>query len=110
MRAHFPPERTTRPHPDTRLDIVRGWLQLTIFASHAVGSFIGGWRIHGSWGLSDSSEQFVFLSGFTLGSVCARRTLRDGWRAGAADILWRAWRLYRIHLPVVGLYGALGVG
>jgi len=96
-----------RPPRDQRLDIVRGWLQITIFASHAFGSFIGGWMIHGSWGLSDSSEQFVFLSGFTLGSVCARRTARDGWRAGAADILWRAWRLYRISLLVVLLYGAM---
>jgi hypothetical protein len=96
-----------RPPRDQRLDIVRGWLQITIFASHAFGSFIGGWMIHGSWGLSDSSEQFVFLSGFTLGSVCARRTARDGWLAGAADILWRAWRLYRIQLLVVLLYGAM---
>jgi hypothetical protein len=98
-----------RPPRDQRLDIVRGWLQLTIFASHAFGSFIGGWMIHGSWGLSDSSEQFVFLSGFTLGSVCARRTARDGWRTGTADILWRAWRLYRIQLLVVVLYGAMVV-
>ena len=98
-----------RPQRDQRLDIVRGWLQLTIFASHAFGSFIGGWMIHGSWGLSDSSEQFVFLSGFTLGSVCARKAAAGGWRAGTADILWRAWRLYRIHLLVFVLYGAMVV-
>ncbi len=96
-----------RPPRDQRLDIVRGWLQLTIFASHAFGSFIGGWMIHGSWGLSDSSEQFVFLSGFTLGSVCARKAAAGGWRAGTADILWRAWRLYRIQLLVFVLYGAM---
>jgi hypothetical protein len=82
-------------------------LQVTIFASHAFGSFIGGWMIHGTWGLSDSSEQFVFLSGFTLGSVCARKAMASGWRAGAADILWRTWRLYRIQLLVFVLYGAM---
>ena len=103
------PRVPARPPRDQRLDIVRGWLQLTIFASHAYGSFIGGWMIHGSWGLSDSSEQFVFLSGFTLGSVCARKAVASGWRAGAADILWRTWRLYRIHLMVVALYGAMVV-
>jgi hypothetical protein len=43
--------------------VVRGWLQLSIFASNAFGSFIGGWMIHAAWGLSDSSEQFVLLSG-----------------------------------------------
>jgi hypothetical protein len=96
-----------RPPRDQRLDIVRGWLQLTIFASHSGGSFIGAWLIHRAWGLSDSSELFVLLSGFTLGSVCARRSARDGWRGGTIDILWRAWRLYRIHLLVVVLYGAM---
>ena len=30
-----------RPPRDTRVDIVRGWLQLTIFASHAAGSWVG---------------------------------------------------------------------
>ena len=103
------PRVPARPPRDQRLDIVRGWLQLTIFASHAYGSFIGGWMIHGSWGLSDSSEQFVFLSGFTLGSVCARKAAAGGWRAGVADILWRTWRLYRIQLMVVALYGAMVV-
>ena len=96
-----------RPPRDQRLDIVRGWLQLTIFASHAYGSFVGGWMIHSAWGLSDSSELFVFLSGFTLGSVFARRAARDGWRAGTRDLLRRTWRLYRIHLGVFALFAAM---
>lgn len=96
-----------RPPRDTRLDIIRGWLQLTIFASHASGSFIGGWMIHGSWGLSDSSEQFVFLSGFTLGSVFARRTAQHGWAGAARDMLRRAVRLYRTQLVVFGLFGSM---
>jgi hypothetical protein len=96
-----------RPPRDQRLDIVRGWLQLSIFASHAHGSFIGGWLIHAAWGLSDSSELFVFLSGFTLGSVFARRAAHGGWRAGTVDLLVRTWRLYRIHLMVFALFGAL---
>jgi hypothetical protein len=95
------------PPRDARLDIVRGWLQLTIFASHATGSFIGGWMIHGSWGLSDSSEQFVFLSGFTLGSVFARKAARGGWRSGAWDLLARTRRLYMRQLWVFLLFGAM---
>ncbi len=94
-----------RPARDTRLDLLRGWLQLTIFASHATGTWIGVWLIYAAWGLSDSSEQFVFLSGFTLGSVFARKALRDGWRAGAVDLLGRTWRLYRTNLVVLVLYG-----
>jgi hypothetical protein len=94
-----------RPARDTRLDLLRGWLQLTIFASHATGTWIGVWLIYAPWGLSDSSEQFVFLSGFTLGSVFGRKAARDGWRAGASDLLRRTWRLYRTHLLVFWLYG-----
>jgi hypothetical protein len=96
-----------RPARDTRLDIIRGTLQLTIFASHVVGSFIGGWLIFGTWGLSDSSEQFVFLSGFTLGSVITRKSLRDGWPPAAADIWRRTWRLYKVQLLVAALYFAM---
>ena len=96
-----------RPPRDVRLDIVRGWLQLTIFASHVTGSFIGGWMIHASWGLSDSSEQFVFLSGFTLGSVFARKAARGGWRSGAWDLLARTRRLYLRQLLVFVLFGAM---
>lgn len=96
-----------RPARDTRLDIVRGLLQLSIFASHATGSVVGAWFIHGAWGFSDSSEQFILLSGFTLGSVFARKQARDGWRGAAADLLRRTWRLYRIHLLVFALFGGL---
>ena len=96
-----------RPPRDQRLDIVRGWLQLSIFATHAGGTFIGGWCIHAAWGFSDSSELFVFLSGFTLGSVFARTAARGGWRAGTIDLLVRTRRLYRIHLLVLVLFGAM---
>ncbi len=85
-----------RPPRDTRIDVIRGWLQLTIFASHAAGSWIGAWLIHGTWGLSDSSEQFVFLSGLMLGSVFTRKSLRDGFAAGARDMAMRTLRLYRV--------------
>lgn len=83
---------------DLRLDIMRGWLQLTIFASHALGSWIGTWLIFGVWGLSDSSEQFVFLSGLTLGSVFENKRSRLGWRAALHDMLRRTAGLYRTHL------------
>jgi hypothetical protein len=96
-----------RPARDTRLDIVRGWLQLSIFASHATGSIVGAWLIHGAWGFSDSSEQFIFLSGFTLGSVFTRKQARDGFTAATRDLLGRIWRLYRTHLLVFALFGLL---
>jgi hypothetical protein len=101
------PTLMARPPRDTRIDIVRGWLQLTIFASHAAGSWIGAWLIHGTWGVSDSSEQFVFLSGLMLGSVFTRKSIREGWSSAARDMMRRTWRLYRTQMIVFALFGAM---
>ncbi len=103
------PTLPSRPLRDTRVDIVRGWLQLTIFASHAAGSWVGAWLIHGAWGLSDSSEQFVFLSGLMLGSVFALKASRQGWGVASLDMLVRSWRLYRTNMIVFALFGALAI-
>ena len=96
-----------RPPRDVRIDVIRGWLQLTIFASHAAGSWIGAWLIHGAWGLSDSSEQFVFLSGLMLGSVFARKRARGHWADAARDMAARTGRLYRTHMVTFFLFGAM---
>jgi hypothetical protein len=104
-----PPQRIAgdlRPRRDTRLDIMRGIMQAVIFASHTTGSFIGAWLIFGSWGLSDSSEQFVLFSGFMLGSVFARKRVREGWRAAFRDMLRRTGRLYLTQLALFVVYGA----
>ncbi|PZW49087.1 hypothetical protein C8P66_103113 [Humitalea rosea] len=88
------------PGRDGRLDALRGYLQLVIFASHSYGSFIGAWLIPAAWGLSDSSEQFLFLSGLALGSVFSRKRARDGLRAALLDLGLRIVRLWRTHLVV----------
>ena len=95
-----------RPPRDRRLDILRGWMQVSIFVSHVVGTGFA-WMIHAAWGLSDSSEQFVFLSGFGLGSVFALKEARDGFGAGLRDLSRRVRRLYLVHLLVVALLGAM---
>lgn len=99
-----------RPPRDTRLDLLRGWLQLQIFASHAHGSLIGAWLISAAWGLSDSSEQFVYLSGFVLGSVFTLKAHRGGWRAGALDLAPRIRRLWTTHMVVVCAMAAMVIG
>ena len=96
-----------KPERDQRLDVVKGILQLTIFAKHIGFSFIGGWVIHSNWGFSDSSELFVLLSGFTLGSVYTLKQRRDGWWMATRDMLGRALRLYRTHLLVFALFGLM---
>ncbi len=94
------------PPRDPRLDVLRGWMQLSIFISHIVGTSFGV-LIHAAWGLSDSSEQFVLLSGFGLGSVFALKATRDGFGIGLADMWRRTARLYRMHLLVVAAFAAL---
>jgi hypothetical protein len=101
------PRPLARPARDTRLDIVRGWLQVSIFGAHAVGSLFGGWGIHAAWGLSDSSEQFLFLSGFVLASVFTLKASRDGARAATGDTWRRAGRLWAKHMALFLLFGAM---
>jgi hypothetical protein len=98
----------TRPPRDQRLDLLRGWMQVSIFVSHVVGTGLA-WFIHASWGLSDSSEQFVLLSGLALGSVFTLKSARDGFRRAAADLLARVRRLYVMHLAVVAVFATLVV-
>jgi len=95
-----------RPPRDTRLDVLRGWMQVSIFISHAAGT-MGFWFIHAAWGLSDSSEQFVLLSGLALGSVFTLKQHRDGFAAAWRDIGMRTARLWRIHLLVFLLFGMM---
>lgn len=96
-----------KPPRDQRLDVAKGILQLSIFAKHVGLSFVGGWMIHSTWGFSDSSELFVLLSGFTLGSVFALKQARAGQGEAARDMLARAGRLYRTHLLVFALFGLM---
>ncbi len=74
-------------------------MQVSIFISHAFGTAFA-WGIHAAWGVSDSSEQFVLLSGLSLGSVFALKRVRDGFRRAVMDLLGRVRRLYFTHLLV----------
>jgi hypothetical protein len=95
-----------RPPRDTRLDLIRGWMQISIFVSHVVGGALA-WGIHAAWGLSDSSEQFILLSGLTLGSVFTLKAARDGHGGAQRDLLGRAARLYRTQLKLFAGFAAM---
>jgi hypothetical protein len=105
-QAALPPKRPPR---DTRLDLLRGWMQLSIFISHATGTALA-WGIHAAWGASDSSEQFLFLSGFSLGSVFALKAARDGKGAALRDLLGRTRRLWLAHMTVFLGFAVLVLG
>jgi hypothetical protein len=96
-----------RPPRDPRLDALRGVMQMQIFISHVGASWFAAWAIHAAWGLSDSSEQFVLLSGLGLGSLFALKAARDGASVARADLRARTLRLWRMHLVVFFLFGGL---
>ncbi|MDE2334782.1 MAG: OpgC domain-containing protein [Rhodospirillales bacterium] len=110
MRPAAPPDPEARllrrPPRDLRVDVLRGWLQLTIIASHVAG-FASRWLIHGAWGYSDSSEQFVLLSGLMLGSVFTLKRHTRGTAAAVRDMLGRAARLWRARLLTLLAFGAM---
>ncbi len=95
-----------RPARDARLDVLRGWMQVSIFISHSFGS-VFAWAIHASWGASDSSEQFMLLSGVALGSVFALKRVRDGFATAWRDMWQRAQRLWLTHLVVFFAFAAV---
>jgi hypothetical protein len=101
------PRPLARPPRDLRLDILRGWLQVSIFGAHALGTAFGAHGIHAAWGLSDSSEQFLFLSGFVLASVFTLKAARQGQAAAARDTWARAARLWVKHMALFLLFGGM---
>lgn len=102
----MPATSLARPPRDLRLDVLRGWMQISIFVSHIVGTWLA-FGIHAAWGLSDSSEMFILLSGMTLGSVFALKRAKGGGGAALADLLVRAGKLYRTHLIVFFAFAAM---
>ncbi len=95
------------PARDAALDAMRGWMQLSIMFSHAFGSIAGGWLIHAAWGTSDSSEQFVFLSGFGLGSLFLWKASQFGFGGAVRDLLPRIAKMWRTHMIVFLAFGMM---
>ncbi|WP_270937017.1 OpgC domain-containing protein [Falsiroseomonas oryzae] len=101
------PRAVKPPARDPALDVVRGVLQVWIMASHAFTSFTSLWLIHAAWGVSDSSEQFVFLSGYGLGSVFMWKQAQGGFAAASADLARRFVALWRMHMLVFLGFGTM---
>jgi hypothetical protein len=88
---------------DLRLDFFRGLALLLIFIAHVPDNWFAQYR-PGAFGLSDSADIFVFVSGsaaaFAYGSVFRRA----GFLAGTARVVRRCAQLYASHL---GLFFAV---
>ena len=82
---------------DPRLDFFRGLCLLMIFVNHVPGTIYENFTSR-NFGLSDSAEGFVFMSGCAVALAYGPR-LTEGITLATLFKGWgRAWKLYLVHL------------
>ena len=88
---------------DLRLDFFRGVALLLIFVAHVPDNWFAQYR-PGAFGLSDSADIFVFVSGSAAAFAYGAVFRRAGFLAGTARVVRRCAQLYAGHL---GLFFAV---
>ncbi len=79
------------------IDFWRGAVLVAILVDHIPGNLLESITPR-NFGLSDSSEAFVFISGLSVGMVYAPRARDRGFWAVARGCLQRALKLYCVHI------------
>ena len=82
---------------DLRLDFFRGLALWFIFVDHIPANQFA-WATLRNYGLSDATEIFVFISGYTATLVYARVFAERGFAFTAAKVLHRCWTLYITYM------------
>jgi hypothetical protein len=93
---------TLRPPRDLRIDFFRGLALIFIFIDHVPGNKLAHITLR-NFGLSDASELFVLLAGFSAALAYGRAFHRDSWKPGLARIGRRIAELYAAHLLLLGV-------
>jgi hypothetical protein len=88
---------TRGPPRDLRIDFFRGLALIFIFIDHVPGNMLAQLTLK-NFGLSDASELFVLLAGFSAALAYGGTFQRDAWKAGLARIGRRIAELYAAHL------------
>jgi hypothetical protein len=90
------------------IDFWRGAILLVIMIDHVPGNWLEAFTPR-NFGLSDSAEAFVFLSGLSVGLAYYRSSISTGIGGVARACAARAFYIYRIHialtLAAVGIFG-----
>jgi len=91
------------------IDFWRGVILVVILADHIPGNLLDE-ATPRNFGLSDSAEAFVFLSGLSVGLAYYQRTANGGLAEVARRCLARALRIYGVHIAItfcaVAIFGA----
>lgn len=82
---------------DLRLDFFRGLALWFIFVNHIPANQIS-WLTPRNFGLSDATEIFVFISGYTAALVYGRTLRQSGLPMAAAQVMHRCWTLYATYI------------
>jgi hypothetical protein len=98
------------------IDFWRGAVLIAIVIDHIPGNLLENWTPR-NFGLSDSAEAFVFLSGLSVGLIYLPRAFKHGLEPVAGGCLKRALKLYGVHIALTvaalivfgGAYLASGV-
>jgi hypothetical protein len=82
---------------DLRLDFFRGLALWFIFVDHIPANQFA-WATLRNYGLSDATEIFVFISGYTATMIYSRVMAERGFAFAAAKVLHRCWTLYITYM------------
>ena len=92
------------------IDFWRGAVLIAIMIDHIPGNLLE-YLTPRNFGISDSAEAFVFLSGLSVGFTYIRKAEKYGMRAVMRGALARALRIYGIHLGLtLGALVIFGLG
>lgn len=86
-----------KPARDERLDLFRGLALIFIFVNHIPQNAVS-LLSNRTWGFSDATEIFVFVSGYAAALAYGRVMVRDGYLRAALRVLGRVWQLYVAHI------------
>jgi hypothetical protein len=97
--------RTEPARRDLRLDFFRGLALWLIFVDHVPANVVS-WITLRNYGLSDATEIFIFISGYTASLVYGRAWREQGSIFTVARVLRRVWQLYLAHIFLFAVYVA----
>ena len=91
---------------DLRLDACRGLALWFIFIDHIPDNALT-WLTLRNYGFSDTTEVFVFVSGYTCMLAYGGALPRDGWLTIVTRALRRGWEIYAAFLLLLMAYFVL---
>ena len=92
-----------KPPRDFRLDFFRGLALLFIFVDHIPNNVVS-WLTIRNFGLSDATEIFIFISGYSAMLAYGLTFERRGFLFASAQVLRRCWQIYIAHIFLVAIF------